>query len=132
MRYGGQFDSCSRNRLGLGELVEILLQLLASTDPFAVDEHLGRRRHPVLGLKRVDLLAGGQQMLVDLVPRILEHPAGEQAVRTYMGWQLHAVEGRGTLGHLDLSALDVRCQCPRAGKVAWVAVGRAARYARPR
>ena len=81
-----------RNGLeGLGA-AQVPLELVASADPVAVDENLRRPRDPFAIHIVVDLLAAGEDMLLDLEAGLLEHLLGANAEGAFVVGKDHPVQ----------------------------------------
>ena len=61
----------------------------------------------MLLLEGLDLVARGEQPVVEGDAGILEHPLGQQAIGAFVVGQLHSIEDDGTLGHGNSLLTDV-------------------------
>src|SRR4051795_7051522 len=78
-------------------LGEIILQLIASTDPLASDEDLGGGVHLLLRLECVHLAARTQDAIVYIEAMLLEQLLRPNAKRAGVIGQHHPVQGRAAL-----------------------------------
>ena len=70
----------------------------------------------MLFLECLDLVARGEQLVVELDAGILEHPPGQQAIGAFVVGQLHSIEDGGTLGHGDTRCYGCEWRMPGAGE----------------
>jgi hypothetical protein len=79
---------------------EVLFELGAAADPRAADEDLRGRVHPLLRLERLDVLARAQDVLVDLIPVLLQALPRPHSERASVIGQDHSIErGGAVVGH---------------------------------
>jgi hypothetical protein len=74
---------------------KVAIEIFAAADPLAIDEYLGRGFDSLLGLETVHLLARGQDTIIHLEARGLEHLLGPDAERAGVIREHHSVQRRG-------------------------------------